>query len=53
MSEIWLVKKEWRIERRRETSLWFLTRCAETEGTVKSWRAKYLMEVSASRSTRR
>ena len=36
LSEIWLVKKEWRIERRRETSLWFLTRCAETEGTVKS-----------------
>lgn len=38
---------------KREIRLWFLTICPATEGVVKSWRAKYLIDVSASRSTRR
>ena len=52
-SWIWFVKNEVMIESSRETILWFRTRYSATEGTVKSWSAKYLIEVSASLSVRR
>ena len=53
LSTIRFVKKEVIIANSLETKWWFLAMCPETEGTVKSCNAKYLMDVSASRSTRR
>jgi hypothetical protein len=51
LSTIRFVKKEVIIAKSLETKLWFLAMCPDTDGTVKSCKAKYLMEVSASRST--
>lgn len=53
LSTIRFVKKEVIIAKSLETRLWFLAMCPDTDGTVKSCNAKYLMEVSASRSTSR
>jgi hypothetical protein len=53
LSAIRFVKKEVIIAKSLETKLWFLAMCPDTDGTVKSCNAKYLMEVSASRSTSR
>ena len=53
LSTIRFVKKEVIIAKSLETKLWFLAMCPDTDGTVKSCNAKYLMEVSALRSTSR
>lgn len=53
LSTIWLVKNDVIIASRREMIRCSCTICEATEGTVNSWRAKYLIEVSASLSTRR
>ena len=53
LSTIRFVKKEVIIAKSLETKLWFLAMCPDTDGTVKSCNAKYLIEVSASRSTSR
>jgi hypothetical protein len=53
LSTIRFVKKAVIIAKSLETKLWFLAICPDTDGTVKSCSAKYLIEVSASRSTSR